>query len=87
MAAIPRANANHRPIPVGPQLGETIRQWTFEAAWCRHTTSDRTPHNRYDSSERPCSLRCPHRRRLDRGGDAAGYAGRTTTFVLIGVRE
>jgi hypothetical protein len=21
------------------------------------------------------------------GGDAAGYAGRTTTFVLIGVRE
>jgi len=44
MAAIgPRANANYRPIPVGPLLGETIRQRTFEAAWRRHTTSDRHP--------------------------------------------
>jgi hypothetical protein len=44
MAAVgPQANVNYRPFPVGPLLGETIRQRTFEAAWRRHTTSDRHP--------------------------------------------
>jgi hypothetical protein len=64
-----------------------MRQRTFEAAWRRHTASDRhPPHNRYDSIERPC-FAPPAPAAPGQEVDAVGYAGSMITFVLIGVRE